>query len=470
MSDHLRDICIRFALTIQFFLKCYKKKLFYYSIYNEGWKLEEDLMKSLGQRIKYLRMQKGITQIEVAQGLCTPSMISQIESDRARPSYKILNAIAERLDVSLDHLLEDVALHLEYTSKFKMAKSMVRAREYRTAQPLLLELLHHHHHPVPRMDVLHELAVCQIELGNEAEAMIHLEELYEWAYSHQHHERLAMTLLQIGTVFRKKKEFSVAMYHSEKALRELKKEQAIDPSLHACALIQLASLAEEVGKVEEATCYYEQALQIEQANKEERGSMFLRLADVHYRQGNFKKADEYATIAFSLLDEQDHLERKQDWKRQLLLLKRKEGDWRQAVDELIQIARKYEANVSGEKAGSVYADIAQVCLDHRSYAETWGYAEKARELLPPHHPVNGKVHRVLAGVCYARQEEEQGNKHLQNAISIFELHGKVAELEESTQFLCQQLKAQGKFQEALERMERLHKQMIKRLEQRGMVL
>ena len=62
---------------------------------------------SLGQRIRQIRMGKGITQIELSKGICTPSMISQIESDRARPSYKILFSIADKLDVPL----ENVAAH-----------------------------------------------------------------------------------------------------------------------------------------------------------------------------------------------------------------------------------------------------------------------------------------------------------------------------------------------------------------------
>ncbi|ARU63689.1 hypothetical protein CBW65_23695 [Tumebacillus avium] len=71
---------------------------------------------SLGQRIRELRLRKGMTQIELAKGICTPSMISQIESDRARPSYKMLVGLANRLEVPMEHLLKEVDLEMEYTS------------------------------------------------------------------------------------------------------------------------------------------------------------------------------------------------------------------------------------------------------------------------------------------------------------------------------------------------------------------
>ena len=96
---------------------------------------------SLGQRIRELRLRKGLTQIDLAAGLCTPSMISQIESDRARPSYKMLFAISERLDVPLERLLVDVELNLEVVSTYKMARAMVLAKEYQAAMPLLEELI-----------------------------------------------------------------------------------------------------------------------------------------------------------------------------------------------------------------------------------------------------------------------------------------------------------------------------------------
>ncbi|ASS76748.1 hypothetical protein CIG75_18590 [Tumebacillus algifaecis] len=83
-------------------------------------------MHSLGQRIREIRLKTGLTQIELAKGLCTPSMVSQIESDRARPSYKILVALAARLEVPLEYLVKEVNFELENSSKYKMALQQKR--------------------------------------------------------------------------------------------------------------------------------------------------------------------------------------------------------------------------------------------------------------------------------------------------------------------------------------------------------
>lgn len=74
-------------------------------------------------------------------GLATPSMLSQIESDRARPSYRLLVQIANRLEVPLEQLISDVDMNLKFTSTQKMARAMVASKDYASAIPFLHELL-----------------------------------------------------------------------------------------------------------------------------------------------------------------------------------------------------------------------------------------------------------------------------------------------------------------------------------------
>ena len=63
------------------------------------------MMSSLsGQRIRELRQERGLTQTELAKGIVTPSMISQIEAGKAHPSDALLRQLAKRLDVSEEAL------------------------------------------------------------------------------------------------------------------------------------------------------------------------------------------------------------------------------------------------------------------------------------------------------------------------------------------------------------------------------
>lgn len=62
-------------------------------------------MDGLGKRIKKLREQLGMTQGQLAEGICTKSFISQLERGHAQASMRTLHLIANRLGVSAADLL-----------------------------------------------------------------------------------------------------------------------------------------------------------------------------------------------------------------------------------------------------------------------------------------------------------------------------------------------------------------------------
>ncbi|WP_172844393.1 helix-turn-helix domain-containing protein [Tumebacillus algifaecis] len=429
-----------------------------------------DTSLSLGQRIRELRFSKGMTQIELAKGLCTPSMVSQVESDRARPSYKVLVSIAARLDVPLEHLLNGVSFDLENSSKYKLAKSMVQAKEYKTAIPLLDDLLDCMAYRIPKESLLLELVLCHLELRNIVEAESKLNQLYQLANNSQNDRLLAVVLLQLGKLAALKCDYPIALFHTNRAWEELQTIEEIDTDLQAKVTMQLASLHERVGKVAEAGKFYERALLLHQHNAEERGKTYLRLAEVYDRQKKYEQAQEYAMKATVLLEEQSTNEHRQEMQRRLFMLQRDSSDWNKSVPILLSIAEQYEQNGKKQKAGEVYADLALSCLENDEYDEAWAFAEKARMALPDTDSTMGKVHRVLSFVYSRREDEKKGKRHLENAVKIFEQHGKIAELEAVTLHMCRYLSDKGEHREAFERMEAFHYYLIKQLEQRGIVL
>lgn len=341
---------------------------------------------SLGQRVREIRLKKGITQIELATGICTPSLISQIESDRARPSYKTLAALASRLDVPLEHLLKEVNFDLEYSSKYKMSKSMVRAQEFQAAIPLLDALLEIDQHRIPKEKLLLELSLCHIELGNISEAEKVLNQLYQVCNMQRNDHLLAEVLLQHGKVAVLKNEYSIALYHTSRAREELQKDDEINEYLHAKVLMQLATLHERVGKVAEATKLYERALLLNQHNGEEQGKTYLRLAEVYDRQKKYEQAEEYAMKATVPLEEEANEGQRREMQHRLIMLQREKSDWKVSVQKLLKVAEQYEQIGDKPKAGEVFANIALICSENGDIDESWAYAEKARMILPDTSP------------------------------------------------------------------------------------
>lgn len=64
----------------------------------------------IGKRIKEIRMQRGYTQLQLAQDLsCSQKHIGNIERGNSRPSLECLHDISLVLNVSLDYLVSENA-------------------------------------------------------------------------------------------------------------------------------------------------------------------------------------------------------------------------------------------------------------------------------------------------------------------------------------------------------------------------
>ena len=68
---------------------------------------KEILLYSLGKRIKFLRKEKGFTQLSFSFEIdCSKNFISDIETGRRNPSVKSLKRIADGLGVTLEELFK----------------------------------------------------------------------------------------------------------------------------------------------------------------------------------------------------------------------------------------------------------------------------------------------------------------------------------------------------------------------------
>ena len=95
---------------------------------------------TLGEKIRKRRKALGMTLKEVALDKVTPGQISLVESGKSNPSIDLLNYLSDKLDISLDYLMESeysqvnkIATFYSYIIKSSlMFKEFDRAEEYIT--------------------------------------------------------------------------------------------------------------------------------------------------------------------------------------------------------------------------------------------------------------------------------------------------------------------------------------------------
>lgn len=66
-------------------------------------------MKSeIGSKLKLIRKQKGLTQQQLADGICTQAMISHFEKGESIPSSVVLYELADRLSIDINEFFTDL--------------------------------------------------------------------------------------------------------------------------------------------------------------------------------------------------------------------------------------------------------------------------------------------------------------------------------------------------------------------------
>lgn len=91
---------------------------------------------TLGERIRKLRAERGLSLAKVAQGDFSRAFLNQVELGRAQPSTRVLRVIAGRLGTQVDYLLEGRLPGLDRELALERARILLlrgRARQALTA-------------------------------------------------------------------------------------------------------------------------------------------------------------------------------------------------------------------------------------------------------------------------------------------------------------------------------------------------
>ncbi len=96
-------------------------------------------MPTIGSKLRTLRKARRLTQQELAEGIASASLISQIESGRVPPSQHIIQSLSQRLQVDVEYFADDMA-RKEQSQLYRRAKSLIGLDRYLEAADILAEL------------------------------------------------------------------------------------------------------------------------------------------------------------------------------------------------------------------------------------------------------------------------------------------------------------------------------------------
>lgn len=429
------------------------------------------MTKTLGQKIKELRIQKGFTQGELGGGKVTPSMISQIEADKANPSHRLLKWVSERLETPIEYFLTDMQLQSEKISSFRFAQALLEAGEPRQAIPILEQLAKEQSLPMYQQEIQQDLAKCYRRMGLLQEAGETLEEVLAAVMLKRDTDTMVQILKEMGRIEQERHNYPLAIYHWNKAHHIYKEMENVNPYEWAELLKELAGLHNYLGEFEPAKAGYEQAMMILSGTADLRGiaEVYLNLSRLYRDTSDYDRAAQFAQHALSIFKSLNEVKVSIQTKETFAAMKAEEGQVQEGIallEECLEDCQKYGFV---DRMGSVHGALADIHLREQRFEMARKHCQLALS------SVNEESERAALYRTMAKVARAQGN--LQEAMEVanksIEYYGKAnlpRDLAYAYSFLGELYKDTGDLFSALKALENMRSAMEVNLKERGIVL
>ncbi len=263
----------------------------------------------LGEKIKILRKQKNMTLKELAGDRVTPAQISHIERDKSHTSYELLEYLSERLDVSIDYLLETKEMQskkivetLVYKSEafFKIGK----IEEAKTSIKTALEICEEY-------NLVEFYGRCNFLLGDinasineNNQAILNYEKALQFFIKANDLCNISECYISIGEIFLNTELYDIAIIKFNLAKEILENTNLFDIQLQKELYSKLAFCYMKSQNYSEAFRYIEiiENIDKEESRKQEIDTMLLKANNL-FNLGNFEESKKYLKDVIDLLDE-----------------------------------------------------------------------------------------------------------------------------------------------------------------------
>ena len=427
--------------------------------------------KTLGQKIREWRMKKGITQTELAEGLVTPSMISQIESDKANPSFKLLEGISRKLDVPIDEFLMDMQSQLEEDTRHKLAKSLMESKEYDKAI-LVLEGLVSSDNTMDVEAIKMELAEAYTEAEKYDKAIKILEGMLDEIVLDRDRSKAVALNRKLGWAKQQQHDYVLARHYQNQALKELAKAPQVSAEEQGVLFLNYAYTLTNLGVVSEALGFYKKAITALQgtSNLLLVGMAYMGLANTHGRLGDYQQASEMTRTAITMFRSVNNKMHEIRAKINYGIFQYELEKYDEAITQFEECADEFKALNDTEMVANVYGELGIVYFRMKNYKEAEKWCFRALELLPAKHRERAFVYKTLGLMYQELQNYERSLEYMVSSVEMFENFGLLGEASKCYADIVNIYQARGELDKASEYMQKASSSIEEGLRARGLYL
>jgi tetratricopeptide (TPR) repeat protein len=407
---------------------------------------------SLGQKIRELRIRKGLTQQELGAGIVTISMISQIESDKAYPSHKVLEQIAARLETPIEYFVADMQTQMEQNSIYKLAKAYMAAQNYEMAIPLFRELISNPAPHLPVHEVQYDLAEALL-LHNEIEKAVEMfEQVLDTVVRKNDNHFTLLCLNKLGEARFAQENYPLALYHWKKAYETFSRLKEIDPFMRARIITNLANAHFQLGEYEDAIRFYQEAYNLLRGgtNLRQLAHVYLRLGISYQKIGEWSRAVDYCHDALTLFESLQNIKQAIEVKANFALVEAEQGRIDKAIDTLHECLSEYRRQEIPLENARIHHEIVMLYLRAGRLKEAEAFCQESLFLMAEQPEHQAQIFLALATVKREQGETSAAIEWVKHALQTFKERNQLRETRLAYQELASLYEQIGDYVKATE--------------------
>jgi tetratricopeptide (TPR) repeat protein len=421
----------------------------------------------LGQRLRRARLNRNLTQGEVAKNQFSVSYVSAVERGQIRPSLGALEKLAERLQVPVTELLSEGEFEMRYAfpsaehresaserhreeveSTLREAQILSRQHKSDEAISLLLRLQSQHLSPRDSATLQLSLARCYSEQGRAEEARRVAQEAIVVAERGGERELAERLRSELGRAYSLMQNYTTALEQFRECLKAAQEQVIRDPGFKLEVLVHIGNQYWNLGEYPAAITTLLQAAEVaeEVVQPEMLGGVYWTISQALETRGDHAGAKSYALRSLAAYEESTVRRSIATVYNRLGTALARTG---QAGEALVQLNRAYSiASGQHDLEGIAEAErnLALVYLEEKRSSEA---NQAAREALSAAERLGDAASQASAILVLARVQEAR--KQTSEAAESFEHAIELLQSLESTAATAQLREAYAQFSEYLER-------------------
>ena len=301
---------------------------------------------SLGEKIKKLRKEKNMTLKELAGDRITAAQISHIERDKSHTSYELLEYLAEKLDVSIEYLLETKEMQSKKITDNLILQSeiFIKCNDLDKAENQIRQvekICKDYNLTENNGKWSYLIATINLKKQNYNEAVSNFEKALYFFIKNNDKENIFKCYLNIGNIYQEEDFYKGAISHfsfaeevlieskiddtdihkelyskmakcymkiddPQNALDYIEKINSIDKQNDAKEEVEIiilkANTLLKAGKYEQSKDCFKKALEIieKEENKTELANIYLTISDIYRDMGDTEKVLEYSHMVYDI--------------------------------------------------------------------------------------------------------------------------------------------------------------------------